>query len=500
VHGIDALRKSFDEFAWRLPFDALPVIRDQGLVLGYGTVLTRMGRNRRGEDSLALDADEERFLALLSAVCGRQISPRVMHHVSRASEQWRRGDKVLAQIELAFARFPRLETRDDAFRLFLAEDLLARGFSPRRLARELGFDTGLLKYSDKELRNPSGEGKLSGEWVRVEGDPQEGATSFDIWRTPRRAFDFLRRIPPGTLTELAVFATRFSVATIYFEAIFIPTPNSGGIREGDVPGLPGVGYRRDGAALDLDITATADDGSKVKVECHRVDNSLYVDERNRPVGRLLSGSLYLDVDAVTAAIRDEIEQKPKADVYADPRIATHSDEPKLCPAPSLDQGEKKDTDKSGKDEFAAIYQEYVGTVVNPHTKDIPVPAELGFALFNPLSSKSVVFDHCRESNGDMIEAKGHYETVLGFPKGRENLEEEWLAQATRQIEAADANGGRGIEWHFYEEASMEFAREIFKIAGLGDRIKLVHTEYPGNDEWPYPESVRRTWAKGRQKP
>ncbi|MGP0061907.1 MAG: hypothetical protein ACLPID_21800, partial [Beijerinckiaceae bacterium] len=110
MQTFDDLRQFFDENSWRWPFHATPAIREQGLLLGNGSVLARMGRNRSGEDLLALPQDEERLLALLSAVCGRQISPRVMHYVSRASEQWRRGDKVMAQIELAFARFPRLET------------------------------------------------------------------------------------------------------------------------------------------------------------------------------------------------------------------------------------------------------------------------------------------------------------------------------------------------------------------------------------------------------
>jgi hypothetical protein len=124
VRGIDALRKSFEEIPSHLPFDPLPALRDEGLILGHGTVLARVGRNRRGETSLALHADEERLLALLSTVFGRPVSPRVMYHVARASQQWRRGDKVLANIELASARFPRIETKEDAFRLLLAEDLL----------------------------------------------------------------------------------------------------------------------------------------------------------------------------------------------------------------------------------------------------------------------------------------------------------------------------------------------------------------------------------------
>ena len=139
-----------------------------------------------------------------------------------------------------------------------------------------------------------------------------------------------------------------------------------------------------------------------------------------------------------------------------------------------------------------------GTIVNPQRQP-PIPAELGFALPLPGAPLPVVFDHCRESNGDMIEAKGHYEDVLKFRVGRENLAEEFKDQALRQIQAADANGGRRIEWHFYEEQTMEFAREVFAEAKFFGRIRLVHTDYPGDEKWPYPEGARRTWARGRQR-
>ena len=156
MQKIDAMRQAFDELSWRLPFDALPAIREPGLVLGAGTLLARMHRNHRGEEWLALDADEERLLVLLSAVCGRQIPPQIMHHLSRASQQWQRGDKVMAHIEIAFARLPRFETKDDAFRLFPAEDLLAKGFTPRHLAQQLGLNTRLLKYDSEEPRDWKG--------------------------------------------------------------------------------------------------------------------------------------------------------------------------------------------------------------------------------------------------------------------------------------------------------------------------------------------------------
>jgi hypothetical protein len=99
----------------------------------------------------------------------------------------------------------------------------------------------------------------------------------------------------------------------------------------------------------------------------------------------------------------------------------------------------------------------------------------------------------------MFDAKGHYEDVLSFPAGQASVGEEFLAEARRQIQAADANGGRPIEWDFYEEATLEFARDIFKNSEVLDRIRLMRRDYPGDDEWPYPKGAQRTWARGRQK-
>ncbi len=495
MQTIDDLRQFFDDNSWRWPFHATPAIREQGLLLGNGSVLARMGRYRRGVDLLALPQDEERLLVLLTAVCGRQISPRVMHYVSRASEQWRRGDKVMAQIELAFARFPRLETSEDAFRLFLAEDLLAKGVTPRRLTRELGFDPRLLKYDPNEPRNPAGDGRPSGRWVKIgDGAADQYAWSAraeDALAIAIRGGSLLGEASPEVIAWLAAFATGATIAvgaTLFFGLLLFPTPNPGGVYEGDVPGLPGIRYRLLGPEGRVEVTATSGNGQKVTVEGSRSPAGLYVDRRGRTLGRSVDGGTFLELDAVTAALREKLGADQRDEPALGAELALHSDEPRLCPKPSKDSG--------GKKEFDKLYQEYVGTIVNPQVQP-PLPAELGFALFNPISGQNVLFDHCRLSNGDMIDAKGHYEDMLSSDFGRDRLTEEWTKQANRQIQAAAANGGRRVEWHFYEQESLEFARNVFAKAGILEKVTLVYTDYPGTPEWPYPESAR--WARGRQK-
>jgi len=162
---------------------------------------------------------------------------------------------------------------------------------------------------------------------------------------------------------------------------------------------------------------------------------------------------------------------------------------------------REKTPKDDRD-FNELYQEYIGSIVNPQLNP-PLPATLGYALWNPQSNKPVVFDHCQLTTGIMVDAKGHYEDVLTrlskYEFFRDDFRKKTLRQAQAQIDAADANGGRPIEWYFYEETTMEYVRGILEPKGLIPRIQLIHADYPGNAEWPYPKEARRTWAKGRQK-
>lgn len=503
MEKVAELRKSFAVSVSRQAFRATPTIEDDGLLLGHGTVLARMGCTRRGEEKLMLEADEARLLALLSAVCGRQINPRVMHQVSRASDCWSRGDEVLANIELAYARFPRLQTEEDAFRLFLAENLLAQGMSPRDLAIALGFDPRLLKYDPNEPRQPAGSGRPSGRWIR--GGDDEAEDSSSTLRSAEAAVAALAtslvESPSLAATAWMTAAASVSLGVIAFAgAMVIPTPNSGGVYEGDVPTVRGLRYKFSKPSGELQITATADDGETVTLSAHRRDNSgVYYDAHGRPLGRDIGTGLYVNLDSVDVGLRDALDAPPKDDPNEEPSGAlsplVRPDEPRLCPDPSSDQPKGK---RKPDDDFNERYQEYIGSVVNPQIIP-PLPAELAYGLFNPQSGKLVMFDHCQLTTGIMIEAKGHYESVLGFALGEESVKEDFIEQANRQIQAANANDRRPIEWHFYEQETMEFARKALDAEGFLKRIRLVYTPYPGDEEWSYPKRAQRTWAKGRQK-
>jgi hypothetical protein len=488
------LRKSFEVRACRRPFAALPVIEDEGLTLGHGTVLMRMGCTRQGEQKLMLDADEARFLALLAAVYGRQIAPRVMHHVRRASDQWSRGDRALAHIELAFARFPRLETRDDAFRLYLAEDLLETSMTPQSLTGALGFDPNLLKYDPNQPRQPAGSGRRSGEWVKSQDTEGADVSSASAAKDPtadnvssarttsgiavaERGF-LGEEVAPAAIDALAALALRLSGPTIIGGALLIPTPNSGGIEEGEVPALPGVHYRLDGQAGTLSITAAVD-GKDLTIGAQLAPGGLYVDEQGQALGRFLVTGIYLDADTVVSALHDELGSDSKDQPSVATELTVHPDEPKLCPDPSPDRP------GAGNTIFAIAYAEYVNEeIVNPDFP--PLPPGLAFALFNPKSGQDVVFDGCQYTTGDMQEYKGHYADLMAksFFWDGGPLEQDFLDQANRQVQAntaANIRNGRITtdEWHFDERQTADYAWRLFKgddLLGRG-KIRIYYTPY-----------------------
>jgi hypothetical protein len=165
-------------------------------------------------------------------------------------------------------------------------------------------------------------------------------------------------------------------------------------------------------------------------------------------------------------------------------------EPKLCPDPGPDRG-------GGRKEFDLLYQQYVGSVINPQI-DPPLSPRLGYSLPNPNGGDPIVFDHCRYSDGAMIDAKGHYEDFLSKEFGRRLFEGEWVRQARNQIAAARAGGNRRVEWWFYEQSSADFAAKLFSEYDDLKQIIIRQLDYPGDLRWPYPSDA--TWAKGEQKP
>lgn len=135
----NALELRFEKRLRSWPVSYAAAINDKGLVFGAGTILAPMTRDAFGSPMLAVEKDGDRVLSLLAAACDRPVPADVLRHVEGASAYWRRGEKALANIRLAFAGLPRLGDRENAWRLFLAEELLDDGMSPEALMKALGF-------------------------------------------------------------------------------------------------------------------------------------------------------------------------------------------------------------------------------------------------------------------------------------------------------------------------------------------------------------------------
>ena len=76
----------------------------------------------------------------------------------------------------------------------------------------------------------------------------------------------------------------------------------------------------------------------------------------------------------------------------------------------------------------------------------------------------------------MIEAKGNYVDVRQDDLISKIIDNKWVEQATRQV---DASGGRVIEWYFHEQAAADAARNLFKDDDKLNRIKIFVMPYPG---------------------
>lgn len=482
------LRKRFDARVSRSAIGTAIEINDAGLVFGAGTVLARMTRNQGGEPVLDIDADRQRIFALLAAAYGRTVSPDVFRHIEGASEQWRRGDKALANIRLAFARLPRLETRADAFRLFHAEDLLERGVSPRALMLTFGFDLAaadLAKYDPNQPRVPAGNGRQSGEWgdgggaskpvepahthpasvtitpVAI-GSKSKGSEAF-VGATAARAGagSFLAEITPEMLAALTTFAARFSIPTAVLGALIIPSPNSGVIAQGTLPDHPDVSYRLDRSEGMLVLSARASDGSDVTIRAQNC-NGIYVDiATGTRIGRDLQGDLFLSWDAVEDAIQAKNDASPQA--AADAQPDNKSNEPQLCPAPVPDT-------PHGASDRTNDYEDDVHARVNPLA---PIPRGFAVMFMSPVTGKPVYFDDCFRYTGDLVDGDMHkgdavdakgpgYEQLLmagGSLAANVMLKLE--IQAEQQTEVTDALG-LGLKWYFAEQGAADYVRKQFE--------------------------------------
>ena len=301
---------------------------------------------------------------------------------------------------------------------------------------------------------------------------------------PVRPNSFLGGISADALAGLTEFASKFTAPTAFFGAIFIPSPNGGTRSAGTLPGASSINYSVDHDTGALDLSSVDADGRTTTIRAQLRDGT-YVDvSTGTPLGLDLDGTLYIDHDAATKALEGADGQPPAS---ADSPTRSKNDEPKLCPDPSLDKpGAMNRAD-------SVEYAQYVrGTIINPQRQP-PLEPEMAFALFSPVAGMLVNFDDCQDSTGMMVEIKGNYAWMFRSKRLTENITEEFLWQAEREVSANDLRNAQTgldtpVEWHFREKRVADFAWNLFENAKLLPQIRICYTPFDAGISYCYPDS------------
>jgi hypothetical protein len=148
---------------------ALLTFTEAGIALG-ATLLAPLRRSASGVETLDLSG-EDRILAAFTAAFLAPVDAALLGKLRRACDLWARGDKSLAQIYLAGLRLPPID-EEQALRLHLADRLMASGYSPRELCKQLGFvlPAGLRKFDPDQPRD--GHGRWTAGGGGSSGSPQ----------------------------------------------------------------------------------------------------------------------------------------------------------------------------------------------------------------------------------------------------------------------------------------------------------------------------------------
>jgi hypothetical protein len=253
VGAIARFEQAFLALCKQRPLRRSLAFTEAGLVLGAGTSVAPMRRDGEGVETLDLSG-EDRILALLTVAFSAPVNAILLVKLRHASELWAQVDKSLAQIHLEQLRLPKLETGEQAFRLFLADQLIASGYSPRELCKVLGFDLpkGLRKFDPDQPRDDHGRwtsGGGGGDAASAGGSPARGSsrsnTDAPSGTVPSRAEQaaagvaaegtILGPLSAESLAGLATVAAGFAGSAAAFGLVFIPSPNGGMTSQGNYP-------------------------------------------------------------------------------------------------------------------------------------------------------------------------------------------------------------------------------------------------------------------------
>lgn len=427
-------------------------MHEDGLMVGDKLPIIRLLKGR-----LAVAEDGERCLTLLSILRRKAVEADVLLHLEAAAAYLRHGNKALANLRLAFAHLPPIADEQDMERLLWAAFLLDRGVAPRQLMQHLALDSSafdaVTKYSRDQPRVPAGNGRTSGQFGSYAGYQA-------LLSVPGAANGFLAGASQDIVAALTRFASRLSIPTAVLGALFIPTPNSGGVTEGSLPDAPDVAFKNDAPAGVLTLSTVAG-GQEVAVTARNQSGVFVATQSGQEIGRDLGGHLFLALDAVMDVLEDA--QEAHEDEGTKPKAAINNDEPRLCPAP------QKDTPHGSK-ETAAAYEDDVHRRVNPLA---PIPSEFAVKFVNPITGLTYYFDDCFRYSGDLVDgdmklgdlvdAKGpRYAFLLTMnDRTQQGVTNYFRETANKQL-AVVAGTERRIKWYMAEKSAADYARRLFE--------------------------------------
>jgi hypothetical protein len=489
---------------------------DEGLVLGAGTVLAPVGSS--GRDT-KINPAEPRLRTLLAAAHRRMPTVSGLTHLRKAAERWSSGEDAIAAMHLALSCLDRLGQPDsDAQRLFLADALLREGLEADLLIKALDLDevVGLAKYSPDQPRVPAGSGRSSGEWTadgggvasapltalrlpkrpsqstvaptqpRVSAKPAMRATSAST-RTPQASLSpgangrsarivgsggspvfagstiaidaagaglDLGAMTARGLTALAAWAAGLSEISVaaagagfaaFAGVLFIPSTGPHG-KWVKVSGPANISYFLSPTERGVGFRYTTADGVQREWETIPGADGKLRGPDGRVIGRLVKTGAKLGLVVSTAAL-----------------VGPMADEPRVCPAPSKDNGGP----------LGRAYENFVKAQFNPGN---PTPPGLAYAFFDPLKGRSWKIDDCKWRPG-LVAGHPFEAGALAEYKGpgyaehllkkdflwRLSMSAELDTQALRQVRA---KGGRSLTWFVEEKPLADYLGEQFRLQAL----------------------------------
>lgn len=411
-----------------------PTVETSGPVLGVTTLLSK----RDTDGVLYPDGEEARLLTLLSVAYGRTIPAMALEAVRRASKHAVAGDKAMSAMHIALAGLGELpDPQDAARRIFIADGLLEKGFSPRDIFAALDFGPEPLDILEKDFnssepRVPAGNGRVSGEWVR-ELDEVETAAEVAVRTLPRVA-NVSARI--ATIAAAAAEVLADVLPPVAFVApLLIPAPPGGRRTKGEIDGRSDLFYSWSSDETELKVVRQADNKEVLSA-------TLYPD-----------GTLRAGTKQVGRKKGDKVEVYPFV-LSSSAADSERQDRPRLCPKDTPD----RDGRPGPQGEKDRDYEDYMKRFVNP---EMPTPRGFAYYFTNSVTGQSAMIDDCKRATGDPWEAKstGYAEMLAkGVEPLTKSLNDKWIDQAERQL---NATPGHRLHWCFAEKQAADHVAQLF---------------------------------------